>query len=86
MIDFDYISESLLPNQCPKAGAPLAVGQMAYDTLIVPGCETLRSSTVERLEALPMPAASSSSPAASRPWWTPFPPIGFSGWPAAPSA
>lgn len=51
MIDFDYISESLLPNQCPKAGAPLAVGQMAYETLIVPGCETLRSSTVERLEA-----------------------------------
>lgn len=51
MIDFDYISESLLPSQCPKAGAPLAVGQMAYETLIVPGCETLRSSTVERLEA-----------------------------------
>jgi hypothetical protein len=51
MIDFDYISESLLPDQCPAAGAPLKVGQMAYDTLLVPGCETLRASTVERLEA-----------------------------------
>jgi hypothetical protein len=50
-IDFDYISESLLPEQCKKAGAPLSVGEMEYDVVIVPECETLRSTTLERLEA-----------------------------------
>ena len=48
-IDFDYISESLLPSQCGKAGCPLKVGCMSYDAVIVPGCETLRKTTVERL-------------------------------------
>ena len=50
-VDFDFISESLLPEQCPKASAPLQVGKMAYDVVIVPECETLRSTTLERLEA-----------------------------------
>lgn len=50
-IDFDFISESLLPDQCKKGGAPLKVGQMQYDTIIIPGCQTLRSTTVERLKA-----------------------------------
>ena len=50
-IDFDFISESLLPEQRAEGGAPLQVGAMAYDTIIVPGCETLRGSTLERLEA-----------------------------------
>lgn len=50
-IDFDFISESLLPTLCPEASVPLQVGKMAYDAIIVPGCETLRSSTLERLEA-----------------------------------
>ncbi|MDR1301607.1 MAG: hypothetical protein LBK43_03950 [Treponema sp.] len=50
-IDFNFISESLLPGQCEKGGSPLKVGAMSYDTIIVPGCETLRSSTLERLEA-----------------------------------
>jgi len=50
-IDFDYICESLLPSQCEKGGAPLQVGEMAYDVIVVPECETLRSTTLERLEA-----------------------------------
>lgn len=50
-IDFDFISESLLPEQCPQGGAPLQVGKMTYDTIVVPGCQTLRSTTLERLEA-----------------------------------
>ena len=50
-IDFDYICESLLPSQCEKGGAPLKVGEMAYDAIVVPECETLRASTLERLEA-----------------------------------
>ncbi|MGN0802454.1 MAG: hypothetical protein ACI4MF_07675 [Candidatus Faecivicinus sp.] len=50
-IDFDFISESLLPEQCAAGSAPLQVGEMAYDAILVPGCETLRSTTLERLEA-----------------------------------
>lgn len=49
-IDFDFISEALLPSLCEKGGAPLKVGQMEYDAIIVPGCETLRKTTLERLE------------------------------------
>ncbi|MGI5884729.1 MAG: hypothetical protein ACOX83_07190 [Candidatus Spyradocola sp.] len=51
LIDFDYISESLLPLQCKAGSAPLHVGCMQYDIVLVPACETLRSTTVERLEA-----------------------------------
>ncbi len=50
-IDFDFVSESLLPQLCKAGSAPLAVGNMQYDTVLVPACETLRSSTLERLEA-----------------------------------
>lgn len=50
-IDFDFISESLLPDLCKEASAPLCVGAMEYDAILVPGCETLRSTTLERLEA-----------------------------------
>ncbi len=49
-IDFDFISESLLPIQCEKGSNPLKVGVMEYDAVVVPDCETLRSSTLERLE------------------------------------
>ncbi len=49
-IDFNYICESLLPEQCEKGGNPLKVGKMEYDAIVVPDCETLRSSTLERLE------------------------------------
>ncbi len=50
LIDFDFVCESLLPQLCPQGGNPLRVGEMAYDVVIVPECETLRSSTLERLE------------------------------------
>ncbi len=50
-IDFDYICESTFPVQCPVGGAPLTVGEMAYDVVVVPECETLRSTTLDRLEA-----------------------------------
>lgn len=49
--DFDYICETTLPEQCKEGSAPLRVGEMAYDAVIVPACETLRKTTVERLEA-----------------------------------
>ena len=50
-IDFNYISESLLPTLCESGSAPLRVGKMEYDAIVVPDCETLRSTTLERLEA-----------------------------------
>ncbi len=50
-VDFDYISESLLPDLCDKASAPLKVGEMKYDTVIVPVCDSLRATTLERLKA-----------------------------------
>ena len=49
-IDFNFISESLFPTLCEKGSAPLKVGEMEYDAIIVPGCETLRKTTVERLK------------------------------------
>ena len=50
-IDFDFISESRFPDLCEKGGNPLRVGEMEYDYVIVPDCKTLRSSTLQRLEA-----------------------------------
>ena len=49
-IDFDFISESRLPELCASGGNPLRVGEMEYDFVIVPDCRTLRSSTLHRLE------------------------------------
>ncbi len=49
LTDFDFISESLLPDQCENGSSPLKVGVMEYDTIIVPGCHTLRKTTLERL-------------------------------------
>ena len=48
-IDFDYIAESLLPSLCESGSYPLKVGKMEYDVIVVPGCETLRSTTINRL-------------------------------------
>jgi hypothetical protein len=53
-VDFDYICESTLPGLSPKAppaGTTFPVGEMAYETLLVPPMETIRGSTLERLEA-----------------------------------
>ena len=49
-IDFNFICESLLPSLCEEGSNPLKVGRMEYDAVVVPDCETLRSSTLERLE------------------------------------
>lgn len=52
LIDFDFISESLLQSISKvNEDSIFKVGEMGYDVIIVPNCETLRSSTVERIEA-----------------------------------
>ena len=48
-IDFDYLSENELPHLCKEGGFPLSVGSMCYEAVVVCGCRTLRSSTIERL-------------------------------------
>ena len=47
-LDFDYICESTLPSLY-RAGSGFRVGEMAYDAVIVPACETLRRTTLDRL-------------------------------------
>ena len=49
-VDFDFICESLLPSLCTEASNPLRIGEMEYSTIIVPGCVTLRSTTIDALE------------------------------------
>lgn len=54
-LDFDYLCESLLPQQCSlswlEPGKGFTVGAMAYDVVVVPPMRTMRSTTLERLEA-----------------------------------
>lgn len=50
-VDFDFLSEALLPDLCLTGGNPLTVGKMRYDAVIVPPLLTLKASTIDRLEA-----------------------------------
>jgi len=52
-IDFDFICESLLPQQCGLGDITdtFPVGVMAYDVIVAPELETIRGTTLERLSA-----------------------------------
>lgn len=50
MIDFDLISESMLPELGGEPRDTFPVGEMAYDAVLVPSLETIRSTTLSRLE------------------------------------
>ena len=50
-LDFDFICESLLPGQYDPKGAGFQVGAMAYDAVVVPWLETIRSTTLNALNA-----------------------------------
>jgi hypothetical protein len=51
LIDFDFISESLLPSQTSgkTRGKKLQVGKCEYDTIVVPNLRTIRSTTLRIL-------------------------------------
>jgi hypothetical protein len=51
LIDFDFISESLLPGQVTgkQKGKKLQVGKCEYDVIILPNLRTIRSSTLKIL-------------------------------------
>ncbi len=51
-LDFDFISESLLPGISPiPTEKTLTVGQMNYDAIVIPAMRTIRASTLDRIEA-----------------------------------
>jgi len=50
-LDFDFICESLLPGQHDPGGEGFRVGAMAYDAVVVPWLETIRSATLGALQA-----------------------------------
>ncbi|MBQ6563171.1 MAG: hypothetical protein IJL88_04610 [Clostridia bacterium] len=49
-LDFDYICESTLPSLYQQGNA-FRVGEMEYDVVIVPACETIRRTTLEALRS-----------------------------------
>ncbi|MBR6028377.1 MAG: hypothetical protein IKP40_04745 [Clostridia bacterium] len=49
-LDFDYICESTLPA-LHRPGEKFTVGEMAYDAVIVPMCDTIRRTTLDALRA-----------------------------------
>ncbi len=52
LIDFDFISESLLAEDKTKSeGKKFVMGAMNYEVVLVPGCHTIRESTLDKLEA-----------------------------------
>lgn len=48
-LDFDFICESTIPELADK-NVPRNIGKMTYDAIVVPGCLTLRSSTLAYLD------------------------------------
>lgn len=50
-VDFDFVSESLIPALHKDSETGFAVGAMTYKAVIVPGLETVRSTTLDALEA-----------------------------------
>lgn len=50
LVDFDFISESCLPELYKGSGKTLNVGEMSYRTVIIPDCETIRGTTLDILK------------------------------------
>lgn len=50
-IDFDFVSESLLPTQLESADTKLKVVVMEYDAVVIPSCFTMRRTTLDILYA-----------------------------------
>lgn len=49
-LDYDYICESTLPEQFKNSQTGFTVGKMCYDVVVVPGCRTLRGTTLKYLQ------------------------------------
>lgn len=51
-LDFDYVSESILAETGSVKDGRLCVGEMVYDVILVPGCHTLRETTLQHLRQM----------------------------------
>ena len=49
--DFDFICEALLPSLHRETETGFAVGEMCYETILVPAMETMRRTTLDALKA-----------------------------------
>lgn len=49
LLDFDFLSEALLEEWQQEGEEGFSAGAMRYDAVLIPGCITLRSHTLERL-------------------------------------
>ena len=50
LVDFDFVSESMLPDLYQESSTGFRIGEMTYETVLIPGCVTLRRTTVECLK------------------------------------
>ena len=50
-VDFDFICESRLPELYHPEKEGFAVGEMQYDCVLVPACESIRKTTLDALKA-----------------------------------
>ncbi len=50
LIDFDFISESLLADDNAEAKDGFAMGEMTYETVVIPECHTIRRGTLQKLQ------------------------------------
>ena len=48
-LDFDFVCESTVP-ELSDISSPQSLGKMTYDAIVIPGCITLRKTTVEYLD------------------------------------
>lgn len=51
-LDFDYVSESVLAQLGSSKDGKLCVGDMEYDVIVIPGCHTVRSTTLGLLRQM----------------------------------
>ena len=49
LMDFDFIAESLMPELYTETECGLKIGEMTYDTVIVPDLKTIRRTTLDAL-------------------------------------
>jgi len=50
LIDFDFISESILSTDDQSCADGFHMGEMTYQTVVVPECHTLRKTTMKKLQ------------------------------------
>lgn len=50
LIDFDFVSEAMLSEDSQSCADGFRMGSMKYETVVVPQCHTIRSTTLKKLQ------------------------------------